>query len=121
MPLSIIFQTDIIKPKMDTGELDDQGTTITEKKPKQKLKPPNRYQVVFHNDNFTPMEFVVYLLQMVFNHSEAAAESIMLNVHQQGKGVAGIYSSEIAETKVYESMMHAKENQFPLMVTSEEI
>jgi ATP-dependent Clp protease adaptor protein ClpS len=101
--------------------MEEQGTTVTVKKLKQKLKPPNKYQVVFHNDNFTPMEFVVYLLQMIFNHSEAAAESIMLNVHQQGKGVAGIYSFELAETKVYESLMHAKENQFPLMVTAEEI
>ena len=121
MLLSIIFQTDIIKPKMDTEELDDQGTTVMEKKPKQKLKPPNKYQVVFHNDNFTPMEFVVYLLQMVFHHSEVSAEAIMLNVHQKGKGVAGIYSLQLAETKVYESMQHAKENQFPLMVTAEEI
>ena len=107
---------------MDTEELDDQETTVAEKKKsKQKLKAPNKYQVVFHNDDFTPMEFVVYLLQIIFNHSEAAAEAIMLNVHQKGKGVAGIYSFELAETKVYESMMHAKENQFPLMVTAEEI
>ena len=90
-------------------------------KSKQKLKAPNKYQVIFHNDDFTPMEFVVYLLQIVFSHSSTAAEAIMLNVHQKGKGVAGIYSLQIAETKVYESMQHAKENQFPLMVTAEEI
>ena len=90
-------------------------------KSKQKLKPPNKFQVVFHNDNFTPMEFVVYLLQIVFNHSAGAAEAIMLNVHQKGKGVAGIYSFELAETKVYESLVHAKENQFPKKVTAEEI
>ena len=54
---------------MDSEELDDQETTVAEKKKsKQKLKAPNKYQVVFHNDDFTPMEFVVYLLQIIFNH-----------------------------------------------------
>ena len=101
--------------------MEEQETTTTVKNPKQKLKPPNNYQVILHNDNFTPMEFVVHLLQTIFNHSEASAESIMLNVHQQGEGVAGVYSFELAETKVYDSMMYAKENQFPLMVTAEEI
>ena len=90
-------------------------------KSKQKLKAPNKYQVIFHNDDFTPMEFVVYLLQIVFSHSSTAAEAIMLNVHQKGKGVAGIYSQQIAETKAYECMQHAKENQFPLMVAVEEV
>ena len=116
---------------MQQDQSNDEGV-ITEDKPKKgatargfkrvrEPQKPGKFAVALHNDDFTPMEFVVYLLQIVFSHSSASAEAIMLKVHQKGKGVAGIYSLQIAETKVYESMQHAKENQFPLMVTAEEV
>ena len=104
---------------MDAEELDDQGTTVTEKKPKQKLKPPNKYQVVFHNDNFTPMEFVVLILQRIFRKGREEAVQIMLNVHTRGSGVCGVFTAEIAETKVRQVLNHARDNEHPLKCTME--
>ena len=105
-------------------EEQNEGVSVSEKpkpKSKRKLKPPDNYQVVFHNDDFTPMEFVVWVLQGVFHHPVSRAQQIMLDVHKKGKGVAGVYTFEIAETKVYRSMVMAKENNLPLLVTAEEM
>ena len=77
--------------------------------------------MILHNDNFTPMEFVVYVLQEVFHHPFERAEQIMLSVHKEGMGVAGIYRLEIAETKAYDTAELAKENQYPLKITIEEV
>ena len=108
--------------KMEREMEEQEGVAVSEKpKPKQKLKPPNNYQVVFHNDDFTPMEFVVWLLQDIYHHPVARAHQIMFDVHKKGKGVAGVYTFEIAEAKVYRSMISAKENDFPLLVTAEEM
>ena len=109
----------------------DEGV-ITEDKPKKgaiargfkrKKEPqkPGKFAVVLHNDDCTPMEFVVYVLQEVFNHAFERAERIMMSVHKEGLGVAGIYSLEIAETKAYETAELAKENQYPLKITIEEV
>ncbi len=70
-------------------------------KQKQKVEPPKKFKVVLYNDDFTPMEFVVDVLQQVFHHTKESAMAIMLNVHNKGKGVAGVYSKEIAETKAH--------------------
>ena len=105
-------------------EMEEQkeGVAVAEKpKSKRKLKPPSNYKVVFHNDDFTPMEFVVWVLQGIFHHPVSRAQQIMLDVHKKGKGIAGVYTFEIAETKVYRSMMMAKENDLPLLVTAEEM
>ncbi len=107
-------------------ELEDQGVTVKERpspklKQKQKLKPPNNYQVIFHNDNYTPMEFVVWVLLKVFHHPADRAQAIMWDVHKKGIGVAGIYTFEIAEQRTYDSLMLAKEHEFPLMVTVKEV
>ena len=75
--------------------------------------------MLFHNDDFTTMEFVVAVLQQVFHHSDATAAAIMLNVHRTGIGVAGIYTHEIAETKVAQTMALAEKAEFPLQVTLE--
>ena len=110
--------------KMEKEMEEQDGVAVSEKpkpKQKQKLKPPNNYQVVFHNDDFTPMEFVVWLLQDIYHHPVARAHQIMFDVHKKGKGVAGVYTFEIAESKVYKSMMMAKENNLPLLVTAEEM
>ena len=82
---------------------------------------PGKFAVVLHNDDFTPMDFVVYVLQEIFNHPFDRAERIMLSVHKEGLGVAGIFRYEIAETKAYESAELAKEHQYPLKITIEEI
>ena len=96
---------------------------VIDRPPKKKKEPnkPGKFAVVLHNDNFTPMEFVVYVLQEVFNHPFERAERIMLSVHKEGMGVAGIFRLEIAETKAYETAEFAKENQYPLKLTIEEI
>ena len=82
---------------------------------------PGKFAVLLHNDNYTPMDFVVFVLQEVFHHPFDRAERIMLNVHSEGVGVAGIFHLEIAETKAFETAEFAKENQYPLKITIEEI
>ncbi len=86
----------------------------------QKLQKPPLYKVLLHNDNYTTMEFVVYVLMNVFHHSENDAIRIMLQVHNQGMGVAGVYTFEIAETKAAKVITLAQENDYPLLCTLEE-
>jgi len=88
---------------------------------KSKVEEPPLYKVLLHNDDYTSMEFVVLLLEKVFNKSTAEATRIMLNVHQHGIGVAGIYNREIAETKV--AVVHdlARKNEFPLRCSMEKV
>ena len=93
---------------------------IEKKKIKQKLKPPNNYFVVFKNDNYTPMEFVVYLLRTIFNKNETEAEKIMMNVHSYGEGIAGFYPLQIAEQKTYESLKESRANEYPLNIVLRE-
>jgi len=88
-------------------------------KTKQKLDRPKLYKVLLHNDDFTPMEFVVLVLVQVFNKSESDAMSVMLHAHTHGYAVAGVYTFEIAETKVSETMALASKAQFPLLCTLE--
>ena len=87
---------------------------------KQKLQKPPLYKVLLHNDNYTTMEFVVYVLMNIFHHSEADAIRIMLQVHHQEVGVAGVYTFEVAETKVAKVTQLAKEHDYPLLCTWEE-
>jgi len=85
-----------------------------------KLERPPLYKVFLHNDDFTTMEFVVFILQTVFNHGESDAVRIMLNVHRQGIGLAGVYTFEVAEMKVDRVTSIAQANEFPLLCTMEE-
>lgn len=97
----------------------DGGTDVlTERKPK--LKKPKLYKVILHNDDFTTMEFVVFVLQYVFNRDEAEAFSIMLKVHTEGRGIAGIYPYEIANMKAEKAKNLAKAREYPLLCTVEE-
>lgn len=99
----------------------DSGTgTVTKTKPIEKLKQPRTYKVLFHNDDYTTMEFVVWVLQTIFHHDETTATEIMLHIHRNGFGVAGVYSREIAETRVAQVEALAREHEYPLMVTIEE-
>jgi ATP-dependent Clp protease adaptor protein ClpS len=105
------------KRQSDQG---DPGVGVKEKpKSKPKLEQPKRYKVLLHNDDFTPGLFVVQVLLYVFNKSEGDAMAIMRAAESQGKAVAGVYSFEIAETKVAETMKMATEAQVPLLCTME--
>jgi ATP-dependent Clp protease adaptor protein ClpS len=87
---------------------------------KQKLQKPPLYKVLLHNDDFTTMEFVVFVLVQVFHKTEDEALRIMLAVHHQGLGVAGVYTYEVAETKVNQVLNLAKAHEYPLLCTMEE-
>jgi ATP-dependent Clp protease adaptor protein ClpS len=96
---------------------DDEGDLATQKKPK--LEKVRRYKVVFHNDDYTTMEFVIEVLRVFFHKSETEATFIMLTVHKKGSGVAGVYTRDVAETKVSEVTRYAREHSMPLLVTAE--
>jgi ATP-dependent Clp protease adaptor protein ClpS len=104
---------------MSRKELDFEGWVLTDEK--TKVKEPSLYKVLLHNDDYTSMEFVVLLLEKVFHKSIAEATRIMLNVHQQGIGIAGVYHKEIAETKV--AIVHdlAQKNEYPLRCSLEKV
>lgn len=85
----------------------------------REVKPPQLYKVLLHNDDYTTMEFVVMVLAQVFYRSEAEATRIMLHVHQQGVGVAGIYSYEVAEARIAKVARMAREHEFPLRCSME--
>jgi ATP-dependent Clp protease adaptor protein ClpS len=88
---------------------------------KEKVEEPPLYKVLLHNDDFTTMEFVVWILESIFNMPEEQAIQVMLNVHLRGIGVAGIYTHEIAEMKVERTTALAREHEYPLLVTMEEV
>lgn len=85
-----------------------------------KLKPPSMYKVILNNDDYTPMDFVVEVLKRFFRLDDEKANQVMLTVHYDGKGVCGIYTAEIAETKVAQVSEYAKKHQHPLLCTMEE-
>ncbi|RYE85454.1 MAG: ATP-dependent Clp protease adapter ClpS [Hyphomicrobiales bacterium] len=95
------------------------GDTGTVTKTKPKTKKPSLYRVLLLNDDYTPMEFVVLILQDVFNKTREDAMRIMLHVHNQGVGECGIYPFEVAETKVTRVMDTARKNQHPLQCVME--
>ncbi|MBK6750150.1 MAG: ATP-dependent Clp protease adaptor ClpS [Pyrinomonadaceae bacterium] len=100
-------------------EFDDiGGDVLTESK--TRLEKPKLYKVILHNDDFTTMEFVVFVLQYVFNRTDAEAFTIMLKVHNEGIGIAGIYPFEIANMKSEKAMNLAKAREYPLLCTVEE-
>jgi ATP-dependent Clp protease adaptor protein ClpS len=97
---------------------DDSGTGIVTKT-KPKTKKPSLYRVLLLNDDYTPMEFVVYILERFFKKSRDEATQIMLHVHQKGVGVCGVFTYEVAETKVTQVMNFARQHQHPLQCTME--
>jgi len=100
------------------GRSDDHDLALEEARPK--LKRPSLYRVVVLNDDFTPMEFVVDVLQSIFGMERTRATRVMLEVHTKGKGVCGVYSYDIAETKVAQVTSVAQQQQHPLLCTMEE-
>ena len=92
---------------------------LAEEKVRDALKPPSMYKVILVNDDYTPMEFVVHILEKYFNKNRSEAEKIMLHVHHRGVGVCGVFTYEVAETKVTQVMLFAQEHQHPLQCTME--
>ena len=101
------------------GETDDVGV-VTSTRTERKLKTPRLYKVLLLNDDYTTMEFVVYVLQSIFRLPESEAVQIMLHVHKNGLGVAGVYPREIAETRIAQVEALAREYEYPLRCGMEE-
>lgn len=99
-------------------DIESGGEVVVEKK--TKLEKPKLFKVILHNDDFTTMDFVVFVLQYVFARSEAEAFTIMLKVHNEGIGIAGIYPYEVAQMKSEKAMNIAKAREYPLLCTVEE-
>lgn len=98
-------------PEHDTDVLTESET---------KLEKPKLFKVILHNDDFTTMDFVVFVLEYVFMRSEAEAFSIMLKVHNEGLGIAGVYPYEVASMKSQKAMNLARAREYPLLCTVEE-
>ena len=105
----------ILGPDEDQEDQEDQGTSVAVATVKPKLKKPPLYRVIIFNDDYTPMEFVVYVLQTFFGIDRDKATQIMLAIHTHGKGVCGIFTKEVAETKSAQVNNFARENEHPLI------
>ena len=104
----------------DSGRGGRRGTdTAIIAKPKSKTQRPSLYKVMLLNDDYTPMEFVVHVLERIFGLTNAQAVELMLTVHRRGVAVVGVFSFEVAETKVTQVMDYARRNQHPLQCTME--
>src|SRR6476660_4794020 len=108
-----------VAPKTRPAE-DDGGSGVLERRT-QKTKPPQMYQVVMLNDDYTPMEFVVVVIQEFFNKDRETATQIMLKIHLDGKGICGVYSRDVANTKVQQVQEAARQAGHPLQCVSEPI
>ncbi|AMO25150.1 ATP-dependent Clp protease adapter ClpS [Ramlibacter tataouinensis] len=105
----------VVRPKEDDG-----GSVVLERRT-QKTKPPQMYQVVMLNDDYTPMEFVVVVIQEFFNKDRETATQIMLKIHLDGKGVCGVYSRDVATTKVEQVQEAARQAGHPLQCMCEPV
>ena len=105
----------ILGPDEDQEDQEDQGTSVAVATIEPKLKKPPLYRVIIFNDDYTPMEFVVYVLQTFFGIDRDKATQIMLAIHTHGKGVCGIFTKEVAETKSVQVNNFARENEHPLI------
>ena len=98
----------------------DSGTETVQRQ-RVRIKRPKQYRVVLLNDDYTSMEFVVFVLETVFQKNPAEAVQIMMHVHRRGRGVCGVYTKEIAEAKVAQVHQLAREREYPLRCVMEEI
>lgn len=101
------------------GDRDDEGKTGLVTKTRPKTKKPNLYKVLLLNDDYTPMEFVVHVLEKYFSKGREEATRIMLHVHHKGVGICGVYTYEVAETKVTQVMDFSRQHGHPLQCTME--
>ena len=102
------------------NDLDEAVITKHKEKTEEKVEEPPLYKVIIHNDDFTPMPFVVFVLKEVFQYSDISAVAMMLKVHVRGTGVVGVYTFEIAETKVQKATNLAQDQGYPLLFSIEE-
>lgn len=98
---------------------DSEEGVITRTRPQNKTRKPPMYRVLFHNDDYTTREFVVFVLTAIFHHDEQAATRIMWTVHTQGVGIAGVYTREVAETRVQRVEALARAREYPLRLSIE--
>ena len=101
--------------------IDQENEVLIKKSTKKKLKKPSLYKVVMLNDDYTPMDFVVYLLKTFFKKNHEEASKIMLEVHNKGAATCGIFTFEIAETKILKVINTSRNNGFPLLCILEKI
>ena len=126
-PIRLDGEDDPSLPPPDKGGQDGNGGSDQENerqtglllKPRPKTKKPSMYKVLLLNDDYTPMEFVVHILERFFNKNRQEATDIMLHVHRRGVGICGIFTYEVAETKVAQVMDFARANEQPLQCTME--
>jgi len=116
---SLHLDDEILTPIFGNEEGDEEEGSGVATIVKKKVQKPRLYKVLLHNDDYTTMEFVVYVLQKHFGKTMAEAQGIMLRVHNDGVGVCGIYTYEVAESKVAKVGQEAKENGHPLMCSYE--
>ncbi|MEQ1501070.1 MAG: ATP-dependent Clp protease adapter ClpS [Myxococcota bacterium] len=99
----------------DRTRRDEKEDTLT----REKTEEPKKFKVLLLNDDYTSMEFVVWVLMTIFRHSQASATRVMLHIHNNGSGIAGVYSREVAETRIAQVLEVAKESGHPLQCTME--
>lgn len=99
--------------------IDTEVQTQQKERTKRGPKEPGRFAVVFHNDDMTPMDFVMQVLEAIFHHDQAKATELTVKIHNEGRATVGIYSLEVAEQKAGETVTIARNNGFPLAVTVE--
>lgn len=116
----VSFTNQHSKPTLPNQTGDDEGAVVLERQV-QKVKPPQLYQVILFNDDFTPMEFVVFVIMEFFGKDEAVAIELMLKVHREGRAVCGIYTRDVAQTKVNAVMQAAHDAGHPLQALCEPI
>jgi ATP-dependent Clp protease adaptor protein ClpS len=98
---------------------DPRESTLTETRSEQKLQRPRMWRVLLHNDDYTTQDFVVWVLETIFHKERGEAFDIMMSVHRTGMGIAGVYTHDVAQTKVKTTRQLAEEHEFPLLVTME--
>jgi len=101
------------------GDPSTRERTLTESQPDTKIQRPHMWRVLLHNDDYTTQDFVVWVLETIFNKELSEAFDIMMSVHRTGMGIAGVYTYDVAQTKVKTTRQLAEEHEFPLLVTME--
>src|ERR687891_1328949 len=104
---------------MSANNPSSRESTLTDTRNEQKLERPRMWRVLLHNDDYTTQEFVVWVLETVFRKPRAEAFAIMMSVHRSGLGIAGVFTHDVAATKVKATQRLAEEHEFPLLVTME--
>ena len=116
---SMMTRTPVLASDGDGGRDREEGDGEVATATRTKTKKPSMYKVLLLNDDYTPMEFVVHVLERIFSKGREEATRIMLHVHQHGVGICGVYTYEVAETKVTQVMDFARQHQHPLQCTME--